>query len=335
VNIKFECIKYEDVDWDIVDSFEDRTIFQTQKWLEFIQISHCADPVIVSIKDNNSIIGYFTGMVFKKFGLKILGSPFKGWTTAYMGFNIINGISRYEILQSFPNFVFKTLRCRYLELVDRYITEDDYRGLPYKVVKYKIQELDLTRTEEEIFAATKGVFRRNVKKSMKLGLVVEESSPQNFAEEYYTQLLDVFRKQNLTPTYTVDRVRTLLDLIYPTGHLLLLRARDSEKRSIATGIFIGYNQKMYFWGGASLKEYLHNRPNEAIMWYAIQYWKRKGIKWLDLGGYAHYKEKFGPDEINIPILMIAQHNSLVLLRVIVYKLWSRYWKLKSTVKTNY
>ena len=35
------------------------------------------------------------------------------------------------------------------------------------------------------------------------------------------------------------------------------------------------------------------RPNEAIHWYALRYWKARGMEWHDWGGGMKYKEKYG------------------------------------------
>ena len=332
---KYESIPYHDVNWDELDSFEDRTIFQTSAWLELVKKTHQAHPIVAAIKRGNMTIGYFTGLAFRKFGVKIIGSPFKGWTTSYMGFNLLDKDAKKEALQALPAYVFNTLGCQYLELVDRNLSDADYLGLPYRVSKFKIQEVNLARTEDEIISGMRGNVRRNLHKSVRDGLVIEEAEPQGFAEEYYDQLLEVFGKQNLIPTYSVERVRALVDEIHPTGNLLLLRAKDSEGRPIASGIFLGYNKRMYFWGGASYQKYQFHRPNEAIMWYAIRYWKQRGVVALDLGGYAHYKEKYGPDAVYVPALMLARHNSLFTLRDTAYKFWSVSWKLVGKLKARY
>jgi CelD/BcsL family acetyltransferase involved in cellulose biosynthesis len=330
--VRFESVRHDQIDWDELDSFEDRTLFQTRAWLELVQKTQRARPVVAAIKRGDAVIGYFTGMIFKKFGVRMLGSPFKGWTTPYMGFNMRDGEAKKDALQALPKYVFNKLGCRYLELVDRNLSDVDIRGLPFRVARLRIQEVNLARSEEEIFSSMKGNFRRNVQKSVREGLTVEEASPQGFAAEYYDQVLEVFGKQKRKPTYPVERVQALIDFIYPTGNVLLLRARDREGRPIATGIFPGYNKKMYFWGGASYQRYQYNRPNEAIMWSAIRYWRKRGAEVLDLGGYAHYKEKYRPEEIPVPVLMSARPGFLLGLRDMAYKLWAASWKLRGKVK---
>lgn len=77
-----------DIPWDALDAFEDRVVFQTIEWLNFIAESQDATPVIAEIRDGSAVAGYFSGLVVRKAGLRILGSSFPGWTTPYIGFNL-------------------------------------------------------------------------------------------------------------------------------------------------------------------------------------------------------------------------------------------------------
>jgi hypothetical protein len=46
-----------------------------------------------------------------------------------------------------------------------------------------------------------------------------------------------------------------------------------QRRYIATGIYPALNTIADFWGTAGVKEGQHLRPNEALHWHAIPYWK--------------------------------------------------------------
>ena len=102
--MKFHSIDFKAVDWKHLDSFEDRTVFQTREWLQFVSESQNATPVIAELRDGNKVLGYFTGLTFSKFGLKVLGSSFPGWTTPYIGFNLNASISRRYALEALEKF---------------------------------------------------------------------------------------------------------------------------------------------------------------------------------------------------------------------------------------
>ncbi len=124
------------------------------------------------------------------------------------------------------------------------------------------------------------------------GVAIEEAHDDAFADEHYAQLEDVFGKQGLIPTYGVARVRQLIRHLQPTGSLLLLRARDSTGHCAATGMFFGMNRHAYFWGNASWRSSHNLRPNEALHWYAMMYFKARGAMVYEMGG-ATYTEKYG------------------------------------------
>jgi len=63
--------------------------------------------------------GRFSEMMIKKLGLRILGSPFPGWMTSYMGFNLAPDISRMDALLALGEFAFGDLRCSHIEIRDR------------------------------------------------------------------------------------------------------------------------------------------------------------------------------------------------------------------------
>src|SRR3546814_4018328 len=46
----------------------------------------------------------------------------------------------------------------------------------------------------------------------------------------------------------------------------------------------------------SVTDMLHLRPNQALHWYAMRYWKARGVHLHDWGGTGDYKKNYGPDE---------------------------------------
>ena len=291
--MKCTLIDFESADWKHLDGFEDRTVFQTREWVRFVSEAQRATPVLAELHDGGEVVGYFTGLTFSRFGVRILGSSFPGWTTPYMGFNLIAGASRSLALQALEMAAWDTLKCLHMEVSDPYFSVEDGQVLGFQVDSYASYRTDLTKPEDEIFGAMDSACRRCIRKAEKSGVVIEEAHDPAFADDYFEQLQDVFAKQALVPTYKIDRVRSLIAHLEPTGRVLLLRARDAQGKCIATGIFPGYNKIAEFWGNASFRHSQTLRPNEAIHWYAMRYWKRRGVAVYDWGGGGAYKEKYG------------------------------------------
>jgi hypothetical protein len=312
--MKLERLDPQDVDWAELDRLPDRLLFQTREWVEFIARTQRAEPVVAAVVDDGRAVGWFTGLVVRRFGLRVLGSPLPGWTTDYMGFNLQPGIDRCAAAAALVRFAFGPLRCVHLEFKDRSFTERDVPGPGFRHTRAMTYEVDLTGSEDEVFSRMSSACRRAIRKAQKSGVTVEAAADRAFAEEYYTQLKDVFAKQALVPTYDLARVQELIRCLAPSGRLLALRARKPDGTTIATGIFPAFGGSAYFWGGASVREHQGLRPNELVFWTAMQYWRSRGVVNLDLGGAGDYKRKYGGRQIWTPWFRISRYPALPALR---------------------
>jgi len=296
-------------DWgEVLAGFPDREIFQTPEWIRFVAESQGATPVVLAVKDHSATVGYFTGLIVAKVGLKILGSPFTGWTTPRMGIRLLPDVSRRAAVEAVVRYAFEELKCIHLELNDLNISRDDIAGLGFRYKTSQSFLADLSADENAIYARmSSSACRYRIRKAAKMGLVIEEASDEGFVDDYYAQLCDVFAKQSLVPTYDKERIRLLIHHLLPTGNLLLLRAREPEGRCIATSIFVGLHQFAYFWGNASWRQDQHFCPNEALQWHGMKYWKQRGVRYYEFGG-GNYKRKYGGEVVESDLLWKSKYS---------------------------
>jgi hypothetical protein len=283
-------------DWGLVlADLPGREIFQSPAWLRYLAEAHGGEPVVLALKDGATTAGYFAGLTIRRGGIKILGSPFPGWMTERMGFRLLPGTDRREAAAAICRHAFTGLHCGHVEFADAALVPNDLEGLGFSHTIYKSRLIDLAPDESAILAQMDATeCRYRIRKAARLGVTFEETGDPAFADEYYSQLQEVFAKQNLVPTYDIRRVRLLIKHLLPTGNLLLLRVREPEGRVIATGLFLGMFDTAYFWGNASWRQDQHFCPNEALQWHVIRYWKQRGMTRYDLcGGADGYKTKFG------------------------------------------
>ena len=297
-----------------LEDYSDRLVCQTPAWMNFVAETQDAEAVFAELRENGRVVGQFRGLLIRKLAMPMLGSPFPGWTTAYMGFNLNPGIERGQALKALKHFAFKELGCLHLEIMDRALRQQDYDAAGYQYRFVTGFEIDLARSEDELFGGMNSACRRCIRKAEKSGVTLEAATDDAFAADFYAQLEDVFAKQKLVPTYKQERVEALIRHLLPSGNLLLVRARSAEGKCIATGIFPGLNQMMYFWGGASWRSDQNLRPNEALQWFAMRYWKERGIKRYDMGGAGEYKRKYGGKEIAVPWGRVSRYPLLEGLR---------------------
>jgi CelD/BcsL family acetyltransferase involved in cellulose biosynthesis len=286
----------------IITAQPDHHVYQTPAWLEFVAETQGATPVMAVVKQQQETVGYFVGLTIRRFGAKILGSPFPGWTTDYMGFQLCDGVSRREAARALVEYAFDHLKCVHLEFRDRHFRADDVDGLGFTVRPGPSSEVDLSLPESDLIARVTKACRKSIRRAERDGVTIEQATDEAFADDYYAQLQDVFAKRRLTPTYEKNRVRQLIRHLLPTGMLLLLRARDAAGHCVATWISLGANKHMFGWGGASWRQYQKLQPNEAITWHGLRYWKSRGVLMCDMGGGASFYKKFGGHDICVPRL---------------------------------
>jgi hypothetical protein len=295
--MNFRLVESSKVDWERLDQFNDRTVFQTREWINFIAESQGATPVIAALCDSGNVVGFFSGLLFSFLGVRILGSPFPGWTTAYMGFNLLPHVSRVQALKALKTFAFQDLNCLHLEVSDRFISKEEGERLGFSCELVDTLITDLTQSEEKILTGMTRLCRQCIRKAEKSGVRIERAQDDDFAVEYYEQLRDVFGRQGVIPTYGLNRVKQLIRHMLPTGKLLLLRARNPQGECIATGIYVAVNEvEAFYWGNASFRHSQHYRPNELLNWSAMRYWKQQGLQVFDWGGADYcgsFKAKFG------------------------------------------
>lgn len=329
MNYSFEKIEYETFRETSIEQFPNKTIYTTLDWYEFlIQDSHIK-PVIIKIYRDRKEIGYFYGGEIKKFGIKIIASPFSGWSTCWMGFELATEDNKYEVLDALSKFLFKKLHYIYGEIIDRDFTEEKAQERGYSCETFPTLELKIDKTDEELFKNFKTDCRNFIRQFERRGASIEIATPDDkFAEEYYDQLIDVFAKQKLRPSYSLDKVKRIMYTLGKTDKILCLRVRDPEGNSIASSIFFGFNQKCFFWGGASYREHQHYRPNEYMIWTAIKYWRERGCNTLDMVGDRAYKRKFGPEQCNYSLIYITRYPILITMRNFAKKVYWKFLEIK-------
>lgn len=291
--MRFRQVPIDDVDWDSLDRYKDRTYSQRLPWLRYLMQIKAGTPIVALLEDGNREVGCFTGVRTTRLGVPIMGSPLPGWNTANMGLNLQPEIPRSEVLRALARFVFREQHCAYLEVSDPVSDIASAEQANYSINTIEGYVSDLTLSELELFGRMAPACRRCIRKAEREGVVVEMAEPEGFAAEFYSQLTEVFLRQDLTPVYSQARVQALIDQVYSSGMLLLLRAKAPDGQSIATGIFPGFGRYSIFWANASVQNMRHLRPNQALHWYAMRYWKARGVLHHDWGGVGSYKKNYG------------------------------------------
>ena len=203
---RFRLLGLHEIQWAQLDGFPDRVVFQTREWLNFIAESQGATPIVVEIRDGEAVAGYFSGLIVRKLGVRILGSSFPGWTTPYIGFNVQPQYSRANLLEPLVKWVFQELRCLHVEISDRLLDLKDGSQAGLEQTSYRSYTSDLSKTEDELFSGMESACRRSIRKAERAGVTVEEAHDLGFADEYLRSTRGWLRQAG-EGTYVFNRTR--------------------------------------------------------------------------------------------------------------------------------
>lgn len=321
----FIRVALEEIDKSEYYNFEDKLIYQTIPWIEFLTETQKIEPLILRICKDEKFIGYYTGFLFSKFGIKMLGSPFRGWTTLYMGFNLLPGNERAEIVVPLWKYVSKHYKCLYMELIDRYITLDQVNKYNL-VAEAQITYLkDISGDINSVFNSFSSTCKNQIRRYEKNSAKFQVCEPtEEFAEKYYKQLTAVFGYQGLCPSYDLNRILILFRKLKELdGALYCTEMCNPEGESIGTLIGFAYNKTCYLFGLASYREEKYYQA-DYLVWDSFVHWKSEGCTSYDLVGEREYKLKFHPEKLAVPRIICCKARILIRLRNMAEKI---YWLL--------
>jgi hypothetical protein len=309
--VSLERIPYDAGSWaEVLDRYPNADVFHSPEWLQFLALSQQAEPVLAVVRLGAEPVGHFVGAMVRRAGLRILGSPLRGWSTESMGFLLEDENLRRAAAEALAAFAFDDLGCVHVELADKHLSAQDMAGSGFASEIGRTYRIDLRPPEDDVFRAVRRTTRQEVRKGVRAGLRVEEGADTEFAAEFYGYLTQIFQRQGLAPTYSRERVEQLIGALQSSGQILLLRVRSPAGATLGTSISVGRNQAAIGWGMAFDRENREYHAIELLWWETIRRWKAAGALQFDLGGGGDYKAKYGAAEV--PTLWLHRSRFRVL-----------------------
>lgn len=136
-------------------------------------------------------------------------------------------------------------------------------------------EIDLTKSEEELWGRLDKDARWGVKKGQKSGLKVDIFNKESAWNEFYDIYKGTIIKGGIVPK---DKLGLQKEV-----DILLLCIKDNK--IIAGAAIKTEGEKTRLVLNASLGEFLRFQPNNVLYWEMIKWSKNNGYKICDLGGY--------------------------------------------------
>lgn len=169
----------------------------------------------------------------------------------------------------------RQLGASYLEL--RHL-ENPYPGLPVRTDKVSMW-LPIPATAPELLASFKSKLRSQVQKGGRNGLGVRIGGTE-LLEDFYTVFAHNMRALG-TPVYGQKFFRLILEAFPASARLAIVTGQN--RRPLAGGLVLGYQDRLEIPWAASLRAYNHLQSNMWLYWHCLQYACEHGYRVFDFG----------------------------------------------------
>lgn len=157
--------------------------------------------------------------------------------------------------------------------------------------KYTFQ-LDITKAEEELLKNMHQKTRYNIKIAQKHGVEIKEENSEEAFVIYWKLTKETTKRQKFyahTKTYHELMWQTLHNAKNDglQAHLFIAWYKPegkSEKMPLAAWMLFTFHDMLYYPYGSSSSEYRNVMASNLMMWEAIRYGKKKGLKTFDMWG---------------------------------------------------
>ncbi len=287
----------------------DSMIFHHPAWIQLIADSYGYRPFIVGIRGEE---GRYTA------GIPVMeiNSPLTGRRWVSLPFSDFCS-PLYENDEERAQLAGEVLSLAKAENVHSVELRGDYPQHPALVTDSDcvFHVLGLEPDHESVFARLHEMHRRNIKIARQKGVQIVRGDSQEHLKEFYNMHLLTRRRQGV-PVQPWKFFRGLGRLFEQRLGFLLLAY--IEQRCVAGAVFLHWQKTLTYKYGASLPDDLQARPNNLIMWSAIQWGCENGFEVMDFGktdlantGLRTFKSRWGAREFRLPYTYLAPHEKKV------------------------
>ncbi|HET7099209.1 MAG TPA: peptidoglycan bridge formation glycyltransferase FemA/FemB family protein [Patescibacteria group bacterium] len=169
--------------------------------------------------------------------------------------------------------------------------------------------IDLTLSEENLLKSFSSKTRYNIRVAERNGVKIKEDNSDKAFSKYLELTSETVNRQGFY-AHTRKYHKLMWEILKKAGiaHLLVARfnppsPKDSEGQVITTWILFAWKDFLYYPYGASTEEHKNVMANNLMMWEAIKFGKKMGLKTFDLWGretgkgFTKFKEGYSPKVI--------------------------------------
>ena len=158
--------------------------------------------------------------------------------------------------------------------------------------------VDLTKSEEELLKSFHPKTRYNIRVAQRHGVSVSEQNAQEAFDKYLSLTEQTAKRQNFF-AHSARYHKLMWKHLHSKGIARLLSAKYKGETLISWVLFV-WKDTLYYPYGASSEKYRNVMAANLMMWEAIRFGKRLGLKKFDLwgketgAGFTRFKEGYNP-----------------------------------------
>ncbi len=280
-------------EWDEFLIQRSAGVFLSSGWIRAVAESYRYSPILSGIFDGEGLAGGVPVMEVKSLftGLRGVSLPFSDYSgpvTDEDGFKkTFCAITDYGKKRGWD----------YVELR----SGDNLFGAVEAHETYLVHSLRLAENPGDVYSGLSQSTKRNIKKAAKTPIEVKGLATSESVKDFYS-LHCITRRQNGIPPQPFYFFKKIYEHVISKGGGTVFLASLGDK-NIAGALFFQFGRRAFFRFGASVPEFLHLRPNNLVMWKAIEWHCSNGYKSLCLGrtdindeGLKRFKSGWGSDE---------------------------------------
>ena len=282
-------------DWDaLLLRNGDHSFFHSSAWAKTLKESYGCDPVyFASIEAGQiSLLMPFMNVVSPLTGRRGVSLPFTDQCAPFF--------LRKEFLRTAVEHAIdfgKEAGWKYIEWRDA----DYFSKEPPPWEVYYTHDLNLLKTESELFSSLKDSNRRNINKAIREGVSIQFDCSLRFLQSFY-RLNCMTRRRHGLPPQPFFFFKNVFDFVISKGYGIVVSAFYSNKL-VAASVFFHFGKNAIYKYGASNMKYQNLRPSNLIKWEAIKWYRNQGYETLNFGrtevdnqGLLHFKRLWGSIE---------------------------------------
>ncbi len=246
-------------EWDSFLLKNSLEVFLSSGWIRAIARSYGYEPVLFGIYDGEDLTGGVPMMEVKSIftGIRGVSLPFSDYAEPAAGAGGFMG-------------AFKAITCYGKSKGWDYV---ELRGGSAALGRkphssYLVHTLDLTEGHERVYARLSPSTKRNIKKAEHSGVVVKALDTLESVKRFYS--IHCFtRRLHGAPPQPFYFFRNIHEHVMAKngGKVFLASFKGKD---IAGAMYLRFGDRAFFKFGASLPEYRQLRPNNLVMWKAIE-----------------------------------------------------------------